>query len=115
MRRDREKVKREDQATLERELHRLTAILKLPDDYHVVWQPRESSPIDGEVKGGCILIYVRELESAKATLKHEVLDLAITRAVEAPYKSLVLTLIKQLDEQVYRRKEDLVNALVEVI
>jgi hypothetical protein len=48
------------------------------------------------------------------TLKHEVLDYAISQTI-APYKEVTNKLIAQINEDAYRKKERLVEALNKIL
>lgn len=99
------------QKELETELERLKRIMKLGYELKVRCIPNNNSRISGEVRGDCIYVYDENMEVASETLKHEFLDYAISRVVE-PYKDVTNKLIMLINEEAYRRKEKLVEALV---
>ena len=101
---------------LNRELRRLETALGFNiGELQVKWEPKDCSPQDAEVKDLTVHIYNRDPEAARASLKHELIELAISRAIEAPYKRLVIQLFKTLDEELYRRREELVERLAKVL
>jgi hypothetical protein len=80
----------------------------------VTWIPRFNGKLSGEVKGDLIYIYETEEEVALITLKHEFLDYAISQVI-MPYKEVTNKLISQINEDAYRRKERLVEALNRIL
>jgi len=98
------------QETLEEELERLKRKLQMGYELRVVWTPDENSSLSGEVKGDRIFIYERNEEKAVETLRHEFLDYAISQVIE-PYREIANRLIMLMNEEAYRRKERLVEAL----
>ena len=60
-----------------------------------------------------ICIYEEDEDKAMKTLKHEFLDYVISRTMEL-YERIVNKFIQMLNEEVYRRKEKLTEALVEL-
>jgi len=102
------------QKKLEAELERLKKILKLGYELKVRWIPNNNSKLSGEVKGETIYIYDEEEELALETLKHEFIDYAISKVIE-PYKEVTNRLISLINDDAYRRKERLVEALCHLI
>lgn len=102
------------QNALEEELERLKRLLKMSYELKVVWLPNGNPNLSGEVKGETIYVYEEELEKALETLRHEFLDYAISQVIE-PYRKIANQLIMLLNEEVYRRKEELIEKLVKII
>jgi len=80
----------------------------------VIWFRASNKNVSGEVKGTFIYVYDQDEEVALATLKHEFIDFAVSKVVE-PYKEVTNKLISLLNEDVYRRKEKLVEALTRLL
>jgi len=99
---------------LEVELERLKHFLELGNHLKVKWVPNNDGKLSGEVKGDCIYIYEEKESPALETLRHEFLDYAISQTIE-PYKEVTNRLISLINEQAYRRKEELVQRLVQVL
>jgi hypothetical protein len=76
--------------------------------------PSEASPLDGEVKGDFIFIYVVDAAEALAVLRHEVIDYCVSRAI-TPYQALTNRLIALLNDRAYRTKEAIVEALTRLL
>ena len=102
------------QKKLENELERLQHILKLGHELTVKWIPQGSSKLSGEVKNGTILIYEENEDVAIETLKHEVIDFAVSQAVE-PYKEVTNRFIALVNEQAYKKKEEIVERLTALL
>jgi len=102
------------QNILERELERLKHTLQMGYELKVVWIPGNDSKLAGEVKGDTIFIYEETEGEALETLRHEFLDYAISKVVE-PYKEVTNKLIALVNEEAYRRKENLLEILSELI
>ena len=92
----------------------------LGKELFVVWSPDPHSKYEGEVKDSIILIYSETLEEARKTLKHEFLEYIITKAA-APYKDIINfqrtmlnSIVGQLEAQAYKDKEKAVTALEEL-
>jgi hypothetical protein len=77
------------------------------------WSPN-NGPKSGEVTGTMIQIYEADLEKALDTLRHEFIEYLLTRDLVAPYKRLINKLISLLEEEMYDRKEKLVERLQEL-
>ncbi len=75
------------------------------------WTPNNGSR-SGEVIGGTIKIYEADQEKALDTLRHEFLEYILTCVLVAPYKKLINHLISLLEEEVYLRKERLIERLL---
>jgi hypothetical protein len=100
------------QAELERELKALMEKLGI-SGLQIIWSPDDSCKLSGEVKGKVIQIYEPSLEKARETLMHEVLDYLVSQPIE-PFKSVTNKLIELINEEVYKRKERVVEALIEL-
>lgn len=108
------KSNRSFQRKLETELEMLKKTLKVCYELKVRWIPNNNSKISGEVRGNHIYIYDEDRGVALETLRHEFLDYAISKVIE-PYKEVTNRLIDFLSEDSYRRKERLVEALIQLI
>jgi hypothetical protein len=99
------------QTVLEEELERLKRKLQMGYELKVIWIPNGSEKLSGEVKGETIFIYEESEREAVEALRHEFLDYAISKVIE-PYRNVTNKLIMLINEEAYRRKEKLVEALV---
>jgi hypothetical protein len=99
---------------LEAELERLKRFLGLGHHLRVKWTPDNNERLSGEVKGDCIYIYEEQEEPALEALRHEFLDYSVSQVIE-PYKQVTNKLIMLLNEEAYRRKEELVEKLVQTL
>jgi hypothetical protein len=99
---------------LETELGRLKCVLELGHHLKLKWSPNNDGKLSGEVKGDCIYIYEEKESQALETLRHEFLDYAISQTIE-PYKEVTNRLISVINEEAYRRKEELVERLVQAL
>ena len=108
------KVTLEDEHRLLRELERLKRKLNMGYELTLKWLPGQSEKVCGEVKGKCIYIYEEDEKSALATLKHEFFDYILSKIIE-PYEKVANKLIGLINEQTYKRKEELVEALTKLI
>jgi len=102
------------QERLEEELERLKRILKLGYELKVRCIPNSNSRNLGEVRGDYIYVYNEDKEVALETLKHEFVDYAISKVIE-PYKEVTNRLISLINEDAYKRKEKLVEALSKML
>jgi len=64
-----------------------------------------------EVTGTTIRIYEADQAKALEPLRHEYIEYLLTRDLVAPYKRLINKLISLFEEEVYDRKEKLVETL----
>jgi hypothetical protein len=80
----------------------------------VVWLPNDDSNLSGEVKGETIYVYEEEYDKALETLRHEFLDYAISQVIE-PYRQVTNKLIALINEEAYKKKEELIEKLVKII
>jgi hypothetical protein len=99
---------------LRHELARLKSKFKLAQELKLDWTPNEG-PKSGEVIGTKIRIYEAEPAKALETLRHEFIEYVLTCDLVAPYKRLINKLISILEEEMYDRKEKLIERLQEVI
>jgi hypothetical protein len=102
------------QTKLEQKLQELENKAGLGFGLSVLWCPNGSEELSGEVIGDIIYIYEQDEEEALKTLKHEVLDYAISQVI-MPYKEVTNKLISLINEDAYQRKERLVEALNKVL
>ena len=102
------------QKMLENLLEELKRLFRSGYELEVIWVPKESSSLSGEVRNETIIIYERDLQRARETLIHEFLDYMIS-SVYKPSVNLLNLLIKGVNEEVYRRKENLVDSLIKFI
>lgn len=77
----------------------------------VKWMPTTHKPLSGEVRGLEIFVYESDEGEALKTLRHEFVDFLVSQAIE-PYKEIANALIKRANEDVYRAKEKVVEALI---
>ena len=73
-----------------------------------------NGPKSGEVTGTTIRIYEEDETKALNTLRHEFIEYLLTRDLMAPYKRLINRLISLFEEEMYDRKEKLVQRLQEL-
>ena len=102
------------QTKLEDQLERIQGKLGLGLGLRVVWMPNADSDLAGEVKNNLIYVYEVDEEKAVDTLRHEFLDYCISQAIE-PYKDVTNKLIRMINEEAYRKKERVVEALVKLL
>lgn len=107
-------IKYDFQQVLEDELELLKNAFKMGYELDVKWIPKGSEKLSGEVKADLIFIYDEDEEEAIRTLKHEFLDYAISQAI-MPYKEVTNKLISLINEDAYKRKERLVEALNKIL
>jgi len=110
------KRRQDDEAKLAKEFERLKAVLGLPE-LSLKWLPGRvkhdgsGKRISGEVASSTVLIYDEDVKDALRTLRHELIDYAITSEVVKPLVSLINLLVKQREHEIYERKEKLVKKL----
>ena len=68
----------------------------------------------GRLKTTSFYIYEPDENKAIETLRHEYIDFPVNQAIE-PYKTVANTFIKLLNETTYKKKEEVVNALLRVL
>jgi hypothetical protein len=106
--------RRDQSPSLEDELQRIRLELGLADELEVVWTPDAAKSVAGEVKGRTIHIYDSTLEAAGKTLKHEVVDYLVAKAI-GPYRDLANALIGMINDCAYERKEGIVEMLSRLV
>ena len=100
---------------LREELERLKRESGLGHSLEVRWVPDPSSSRHGEVKGTTIYIYDEDGEGALQTLKHEFVDYVITKGVVEPLIKYINLQKCLFEDQVYKRKERLVDGLLRLL
>ena len=100
-------------ATLQTELSRLKGKFQMGQDLTLQWSPN-NGPKSGEITGTTIRIYEEDEAKALETLRHEFIEYLLTRDLIAPYKRLINKLISLFEEEMYDRKEKLVQRLQEL-
>jgi hypothetical protein len=98
---------------LETELDHLKQSFQMGQELKVQWTPNNGSK-SGEVTGTTIRIYEAEPTKAMDTLRHEFVEYILTTDLVAPYKRLINKLIALFEEEMYDRKEKLVDRLQEL-
>ena len=109
-----EPLKRFRSGGLETELERLKSLFGLGFELKVVWKPSHDGALSGQVKNNLIYVYDVDEEKAMDTLRHEFLDYCVSLAIE-PYKEVTNRLIHMINDDAYRRKERVVEALVKLL
>ena len=99
------------QIVLEQLLRRLKEEIPLGRHLKLVYKPGNDSSLSGEVVGDTIYIYEVDGEKALETLIHEYFDYVMSIAIE-PYRAFANLLIKHLNEEAYRKKEEIVEGIV---
>lgn len=102
------------QEVLEHELRRFQRITGRGIHLNVLWKPDHNTSLSGEVKNGQILIYEFEEIPALMTLRHEFIDFILSQAIN-PYRDVANHLIKLVNEDAYRQKEQAVEALTRLV
>ncbi len=95
---------------LREELERLKRLSGMGLDLNLVWAPDPRGALSGEVKGSTIFVYESDEEEATETLRHEFLDHCVSQAID-PYRRVTNSLIKLLNVNAYKRKEQIVESL----
>jgi hypothetical protein len=98
---------------LETELHHLRQKFQMGQELTIQWIPNDG-PKSGEVAGRTIRIYETNQAKALDTLRHEFIEYLVTRDLVAPYKRLINKLISLFEEEMYDRKEKLIERLQEL-
>ena len=99
---------------LEVELDSLKERFQLAQELKLEWIPN-NGPKSGEVTDTTIRIYEADPTKALDTLRHEFIEYLLTRDLVAPYKRLINKLISLLEEEMYIRKERLIERFQELI
>lgn len=107
------------QALLAKELKRLKDKLGVGDELLVEWLPghkrlSDGRELRGEIRGTTILLYDEELEKAKETLKHELVEWLLDQTTE-PYRRLANLLIKSIELEAYLKRETVVKKLEKLL
>jgi len=102
------------QKLLEDDLEELKRLFRAGYELGVVWIPKSSSNLSGEVRSKTILIYEKNLDEARETLLHEFLDYLLADILK-PYRNLLNLFIKTINEEVYRKKETFIESLLKLI
>ena len=102
------------QGILEEELLNLKLKTGLNLDLEVLWVPDKSSDKSGEIKGNIIFIYEEEPEKALRTLKHEFIEYLLNR-YSSLHKKVINKLLELIEEILYREKEKLIEALINLM
>ena len=87
---------------------------QLGQELKLQWAPN-NGPKSGEVGGGIIKIYETDQTKALDTLRHEFVEYVLVNELVTPYKRLVNRLISLFEEEMYDRKEKLVERLRELM
>ena len=99
---------------LEAELGSLKEKFQLGQELKLEWIPNKG-PKSGEVIDATIRVYDADPVKALQTLRHEFIEYILTRDLVAPYKRLINKLITLLEEEMYIRKERLIERFEELI
>ena len=96
------------------ELERMKRLTGLGLELDVVWKPSDEKAVLGEVKEKIIYIYEVKKEKVIGVLRHEFIDYCISEAIE-PIRTVLNNLIKLINEDLYKRKEKIVEALMRLL
>jgi hypothetical protein len=107
------------QEELDKELARLKHVLGVVGELKLKWIPSKSlsksgKELSGEVRREVVYIFESDCDEAVKTLRHEVIDYLVSQSIE-PYKEVTNRLIKMVNEDAYKRKEKVVEALSRLI
>ena len=86
----------------------------MAQELELKWLP-DSSESSGEVIDRTIYIYEEDEARALDTLRHEFIEYILSTELETPYKRIINKLITAFEEEMYARKERLVERLRELI
>jgi hypothetical protein len=98
---------------LETELAHLKKKFRMGHELRLEWTPNDG-PNSGEVNGRTIRIYEADQSKALDTLRHEFIEYILTEELVAPYKQLINRLISLFEEEMYKRKERLVERMLKI-
>jgi hypothetical protein len=98
---------------LETELDHLKHRFQMGQELELQWIPNDGSK-SGEVVGTAICIYETDPTKALDTLRHEFIEYLLMQDLVAPYKRLINKLISLFEEEMYDRKEKLIERLQEL-
>jgi len=107
-------VNKNSEARLKRELERFKKKFQMAYELKVQWFPNGNNKKSGEVLGTTIYIYEENEIKALDTIKHEFIEYILTYELVVPYKKLVNKLITLFEEEMYERKEKLIDKLMSV-
>lgn len=99
---------------LETELSSLKQKFGTGQELKLEWIPNDG-PKSGEVTGTTVRIYESKEAKALDTLRHEFVEYVVVNELVAPYERLVNKLISLFEEEMYDRKERLIERLNELI
>ena len=102
------------QRVLEEELLKLKFKTGLGLDLEVLWVPDKSNDKSGEIKGNIIFIYEEQPDKALRTLKHEFIEYLLNR-YSSLHKKVINKLLELIEEILYREKEKLIEALINLM
>jgi hypothetical protein len=100
--------------SLKLELTRLKSKFNLGRELKLQWIPNNGQK-SGEVIGTTVRIYEADQAKALDTLRHEFIEYLLIQDLVAPYKRLINKLISLFEEEMYDRKEKLVERLQELV
>jgi len=103
------------EARLQKSLERFKDKFQMAHELKVKWLPNADNKKSGEVLSRTIYIYEKDEAKALDTLRHEFIDYILNYELIAPYKKLVNKLISLFEEEMYERKERLIEKLLNVI
>jgi hypothetical protein len=98
---------------LETELNHLKQKFQMGQELSLEWSANNGRK-SGEVIGTTIHIYEADEAKALDTLRHEFVECVLVNELVAPYKRLINKLIALFEEEMYDRKEKLVERLQEL-
>jgi len=101
------------QKKLEDELEKLKRKLSI-NDLQVIWIPEGDLKLSGKVEGNMIFIYEVDEEKAIDALRHELIDYIISKVIE-PYRAFANKLVELMNEEAYKRKEQVIETLKKLI
>lgn len=100
---------------LKHELTKLKNKFKMGNELKVKWLSNYNSRKSGEVIGKTIFIYEEDEVKALGTLRHEFIDYILTKELVSLPQKMINLLIKLFEEEMYERKEKLIEKLMKVI
>jgi hypothetical protein len=86
-------------------------VKKLGLPLEVEYTPNPCSPRHGEIKGKVVLIYDPDEEDAWHTLLHETTEYRL-KDLTSTYRRIINKLIEALEEEIYSRKESILNQVL---
>ena len=97
--------------SLEQELSKLKFRFQMAHELKIKWLPDAGSKKSGEVIGRTIYIYEEDEAKALDTLRHEFIDYILTKELVSLPQKMINLLIKLFEEEMYERKERLIEKL----